>query len=67
MEVNQKLKDISKPKEDGFQSAVSKHLPAFINTLEVTNKLVVLSRPTPSPILEKGTILEEQVINSSVL
>jgi hypothetical protein len=59
IEVDQELKDISKPKEDSFQSAVSKHSPAFINTLEVTNKLVVLSRLIPLPILEKGTISGE--------
>ena len=67
IEVNQEPKDISKPKEDGFRSAVSKYLLAFINTLEVTNKPVVLSRLIPLPILEKGTILGEQIINSSVL
>ena len=67
IEVDQELKDISKPKEDSFRSAVSKHLLAFIDALEVANKPVVLSRPIPLPILEKGTILEEQVIDSSVL
>ena len=67
IEVDQEPKDISKPKEDSFQSAISKHLLAFINTPEVANKPVVLSRPTPSPISKKGTVLGEQVINSSIL
>ena len=59
MEINQELKDIGKLKEDGFRNTTSKHLLAFVNTLENTNKLIVLYRPTPSPILKKGTTLEE--------
>ena len=67
MEINQELKDISKLKEDGFRNTASKHLLAFFNALENTNKLVVLYRPTPLLILKKGTTLEEQIINFSVL
>ena len=67
IEINQELKDISKLKEDGFQGAASKHLLAFINTLETTNKPAALSRPTPLLISEEGATLGKQVINSSVL
>jgi len=67
IKVNCKLKDLSKPKEDGPRDAAPKQLSTVISTLEDTNKPVVLYRPTPSPISEKGAALEEQAINSSIL
>ena len=59
IEINRELKDINKLKEDRFRSAISKQLPALINTLEITNKLVVLSYLTPLLISEGGTTLGE--------
>ena len=50
---------MNKLEEDGFRNAASKHLPAFINALENTNKPVVLHHLTPLLILKKGTTLEE--------
>ena len=67
MEINRELKDISKLKEDSFRNTASKYSPVFINTLENTNKAAVLYRLTPLLILKKGTALEEQTINSSIL
>ena len=67
IEINQELKDINKLKEDGFRNAASKYSPVFINALENTNKPVVLYRLMPLLILKKGTTLEEQTINSSIL
>ena len=67
IEINQELKNINKLKEDSFRNATSKHLLAFINALENTNKPVVLYRLIPLLILKKGTASEEQTINSYVL
>jgi hypothetical protein len=50
---------MSKLKENSFRNATSKYLLVFINALENTNKLAVLYRLTPLPILKKGTALEE--------
>jgi len=67
MKIDRELKDLGKLKEGSYQNITCKHLPAFINALESTNKLVVLHHLTPLPILGKGATLREQVINSSVL
>ena len=67
IEINQILKELGKFKKDSYQNITSKYLLAFINTLKSINKLVALYRLTPSPILEKGAALKEQVINFSVL
>ena len=53
--------------KSGFQNTTFEHLLAFINALGSINNLVILHRPTPSPILEKGTALGEQVINFNIL
>ena len=58
IEIDWELKDINKLKEDGFQNTASKHLLAFINTLENINKLVVLYRLKPLPILKYSTTLK---------
>jgi len=67
IEIDRKLKDPSKPEEDGFQDTTPKQLLTVISTLEDTDKLAVLYRLTPLPILERGAILREQIINSSIL
>ena len=67
IEISQELKESEKFKEGNYQDITSKYLLAFINALESTNKLVVLHHPTPSPILENGAALGEQVINFSIL
>ena len=67
MEIDQELKDLGKLEEGSYQDITSKHLLAFINALESTNKLVVLYRLTPLLILGKGTTLGEQAIDFSVL
>jgi len=67
IEVNRKLKDLSKPKEDSPRDTAPKQLLTVISTLEDTNKPVVLYRLTPLPILEKGAALGEQAIDSSIL
>ena len=67
IEVDYKLKDLSKPKEDGPQDAAPKRLLTVISTLEDTNKPIVLHRLTPLPISEKGAALGEQAINSNIL
>ena len=67
IEIDRKLKDLSKPKEDGFRDTTPKQLLIVISTLEDTNKLVVLHHLTPLLILERGTTLREQIINSSIL
>ena len=59
MEINQELKELGKFKEDGYQNITSKHLLAFIDALKSINKLVVLYRPTPLLISEKGAALGE--------
>ena len=64
IEIDYKLKDLSKPKED---KEAPKQLSAVVRILENTNKPAVLYRLTPSPILEKGAALGEQAINSSIL
>ena len=67
IEVDYKLKDLSKPKEDSPWDAAPKQLLIVISTLEDTNKLVVLHRLTPLLISEKGAALGEQAINFSIL
>jgi hypothetical protein len=67
IEINYKLKDLSKPKGDGLRDTASKQLLIVISTLEDTNKLTVLYRATPSLILERGATLGEQAVNSSIL
>ena len=66
IKINQELKDLGELKSN-FQNTTPKHSLAFINTLKSTNNPVILHRPTPSPILKKGTALGEQVINSNIL
>ena len=66
IEINRELKDLGELKSD-FQNTTPEHLLAFINALGSTNNPVILCRPTPSPILKKGTALGEQVINSNIL
>jgi len=67
IEINWELKDISKLKEDSFWSTASKKSLVFINALKTTNKPVALSRLMLSLILEKGSALGKQVVNSSAL
>ena len=67
MEIDWELKESKKLKEGNYQNITSKHLPAFINTLENTNKLVALYHPTPLPILKMGATLKEQAINFNIL
>jgi len=67
IEINRKLKDLSKPKGDSLRDAAPKQLSTVISTLEDTNKPAALHRLTPLPILERGVTLGEQAINSSVL
>ena len=67
IEIDCKLKDLSKPKGDSLQDTAPKQLLIVISTLEDTNKLVVLYRLMPLPILERGAALGEQAINSSIL
>jgi len=67
IEINRELKDPGKLKEGSYWDITSKHLLAFINALESTNKLVALYHLTPLLILEKDATLKEQAINSSVL
>ena len=67
IEIDRKPKDLSKPKGDGLWDAAPKQSSTVISTLEDTNKPTALYRPTPLPILKKGTTLEEQIINSSIL
>ena len=64
IEINCKLKDLSKPKGD---NAAPKQLLTVINTLEDTNKPAALYYLTPLPILERGAALKEQAINSNIL
>ena len=59
MEINRKLKDLSKPKGDGLWDTAPKQLLTVISTLEDTNKLVVLYRLTSLLISERGAALEE--------
>jgi hypothetical protein len=59
IEIDCKLKDLSKPEEDSFQDAAPKQLLIVISTLEDTNKLVVLHRLILLLILERGTALRE--------
>jgi hypothetical protein len=59
IEINYKLKDLSKPKEDSFRDTAPKQLLTVISTLEDTNKLVVLHRLTLLPISERGAELRE--------
>jgi len=59
IEIDRKLKDLSKPKEDSFWDATPKQLLIVISTLEDTNKPAVLYRLTPLLILERGTALRE--------
>ena len=59
IEINWELKDLGKLKEGSYRDITSKHLPAFVNALESTNKLVALYHPTPLPILGKGATLGE--------
>ena len=67
IEINRKLKDLSKSKEDGLRDITSKQLLAVISALENISKLAILYSLTPLLILEENTTLEEQTINSSVL
>ena len=67
MEISQELKELGKFKKSNYQNIASKYLPTFINALESTNKLIVLYRPTPLPILENGAALKEQAINFNIL
>jgi len=67
MEINRKLKDLSKPKGDGLWDTAPKQLLTVISTLEDTNKPIALHCPTPLLISERGAALEEQVIDFSVL
>ena len=67
IEINYKLKDLSKPEEDSFWDTTPKQLSVVISTLEDTNKLAVLYYLIPLLILERGITLGEQVINSSIL
>ena len=67
IEINRESKKLGKLKEGSSWDITFKHLLIFINTLENTNKLVVLYCLTPLLILEKGAALEEQTINSSIL
>ena len=53
--------------KSGFQNTTSEHLLAFINALRNINNPVILRRPIPSLILEKGTALGEQVIDFNIL
>ena len=66
IEINQELKDLEELKSN-FQNTTPEHLLAFINALGSINNLVILHRPTPLPILEKGAVSEKQVINFNVL
>ena len=66
MEINQELKDLGELKS-GFWNTTSEYLLAFINALKSINNLIILYRPTPLPILKKGTALGEQVINFNIL
>ena len=59
IEINRELMDPGKLKKGSYQDITFKHLLAFVNALESTNKLVVLYHPTPSPILENGATLKE--------
>jgi hypothetical protein len=59
IEIDRKLKDLSKPKEDSFRDTTPKQLLTVISTLEDTNKPVVLYRPTPSLISKRGAVLRE--------
>ena len=59
MEIDRELKDLGKLKEGSYWDITSKHLLAFVDALESTNKLVALYRLTPLPILGKGATLEE--------
>ena len=67
IEINRKLKDLSKPKGDGLWDTTPKQLLTVISTLEDTNKPAALYYLTPLPILKRGAALREQVINSSIL
>ena len=59
IEISQELKESRKFKKGNYQDVAFKHLLAFINILKSINKLVVLYRLTPSPILENSTALGE--------
>jgi hypothetical protein len=59
IEIDYKLKDLSKPKEDSFRDTTPKQLLIVISTLEDTNKLAVLYRLMPLLILERGAALRE--------
>jgi hypothetical protein len=67
MEIDRELKDPSKPEEDGFRDATPEQSSTVVSTLEDTDKLAVLHRPTPSPISERGAASREQAIDSSIL
>ena len=66
IEIDRKPKDLSKPKGDSLQDTAPEQLSTVISTLEDTNKLAALHRPTPSPILERGATSGEQAIDSSI-
>ena len=59
IEINRKLKDLSKPKGDGLRDAAPKQLLTVISTLEDINKPAALYRLTPLLISERGTTLGE--------
>ena len=63
IEIDRKLKDLSKPKGD---NTTPKQLLTVISTLEDTNKLAALRRLMPLLISERGAALGEQAINSSI-
>ena len=59
IEINRKLKDLSKSKEDSLRDITSKQLLAVISTLENISKLAILYSLTPLLILEEDAALEE--------
>ena len=67
IEINRKLKDLSKSKEDGLRDIASEQSPAVISAPENISKLAMLYSPTPLPISEEDAASGEQTINSSVL
>ena len=67
IKIDRELKELKKFKKSNYQNIISEHLLAFVNTLKSINKLIILYRLIPSPILEKGAALEKQVINFSIL
>ena len=66
MEIDRESKDLGEL-EGGFRNTTPEHSPAFVDALGSTNNPVILRRPTPSPISEKGAASGEQAIDSNVL